>query len=78
MLQTEGTDMLASILIRLNSVSILTRQMIHSFSILALLCYVFHALTKAYTWMIHIIIKAMNVGNMNHVYSLTLFLSTGK
>lgn len=68
----------ASILSRLNSVSILNSQIILIPSIFLLLRYILYALTKAYTWIIPILIKAMTVGNMNHTFSLILFLSTGK
>lgn len=68
----------ASILNRLNSVSILSSQMVFIPSIFLFLCYIFFVLTKAYTWIIPILIKAMTVGNMNHTLSLILFLSTGK
>lgn len=70
--------MIASFLNRLKSVGILNSQMIFTPSIFLFLCYIFYALTKAYTWIIPILIKAMNVGNMNHTFSLILFLSTGK
>lgn len=70
--------MIASFLNRLKSISILSCQMIFIPSIFLFLCYIFYALTKAYTWIIPILIKAMNVGNMNHTFSLILFFSAGK